>query len=179
MCLHCLSGLVSSSRAETTDTMSSHPVNTGNTLFHSHGETFLLVQWLTVFSLSQSLLPITPSLVHAACVSQRSCHGDTGDTVCRYPDVCAEKGPVAAADVECQLRPRPSVACQARTGPLSTTILYYPPLYTGTSCPHHQSNQLKTVQQRIIFISICSIFWGIILSTETYFCDPENLTLTR
>ena len=36
--------------------MSSHPVNTGNTYSHSHRETFLLVQWLTVFSLSQSLL---------------------------------------------------------------------------------------------------------------------------
>ena len=46
-CLHC-PGLVSSSRAETTDTMSSHPVNTGNTHSHSHGETFFLVQWWTV-----------------------------------------------------------------------------------------------------------------------------------
>ena len=104
-----------------------------------------------VFSLSQSLLPITPSLVHAACVSQRSCHGDTGDTVCRYPDVCAEKGPVAAADVECQLRPRPSVACQARTGPLSTTI-HYPPLYSHLlSAPPITPAQNSTTTNHIYF----------------------------
>ena len=77
-------------------------------------------------------LPITSSsLVHAACVLQRSCHGGK---VCRYPDICVETGPVTAANVECQLRlgPRPSVPltlCRARTGPLST-ILYYPPLYS-------------------------------------------------
>ena len=61
VCIIC-PDLVSSSRAETTDNMSSHPVNTGTTHSHSHGGAHLLVQWLTVFSLSQSLLAYNSSI---------------------------------------------------------------------------------------------------------------------
>ena len=165
VCIIC-PDLVSSSRAETTDNMSSHPVNTGTNHSHYHGG----AQWLTVLSLSQSLLAYnSSSLVRAACVFQRSCHGDK---VCRYPDICVETGPVTAANVECQLRlgPRPSVPltlCRARTGPLST-ILYYPPLYSHLlPSPPITPAQNSTTTNHIYFNLLCSILRFDESSTET------------